>query len=93
MNLESSLTLTFSLIPVFFYFFTFLTGDLFFCFNLSILISSLFLIHIYPPSNDDLDMINSSTSIYFTLIGILLPGSFLIYFMSGFLQKDKNKLI
>lgn len=93
MNLESSLTLSVFLIPIFFYFFTFFASDIFFCFNLSILFSSLFLIHIYPPSNDDLDMVNSSTSIYFTFLGVILPGSIIIYFLSGFLQKDKNKLI
>lgn len=46
-------------------------------FVLALVISMVILIAIHPPSEDDLNDINSSTAIYF----LVLFGSFLIFFI------------
>lgn len=46
-------------------------------FVLALVISMVILIAIHPPSEDDLNNINSSTAIYF----LVLFGSFLIFFI------------
>jgi len=66
--------------------------NLFSSFVLGLVIAMIVLIAIHPPSEEDLNSVNSSTAIYF----LVLFGSFLIFFLylliaaNNDLQKDNN---
>lgn len=51
-------------------------------FIISIIVAMIVLIAIYPPSQSDLDNMNSSTSIYF----LILFGSLLLFFVYGMIS-------
>jgi len=54
-----------------------LKRNLFPSFVLALVISMIVLIGIHPPSEEDLNNVNSSTAVYF----LVLFGSFLIFFL------------
>ena len=58
-------------------FYYILGRNIFPSFVLALVISMIILIALHPPSEEDLDNVNSSTAIYF----LVLFGSFLVFFI------------
>lgn len=73
-------------------FFYILKRNIFPSFVLALVISMIILIAVHPPSEEDLDNVNSSTAIYF----LVLFGTFFIFFVylmiaaSNDVQADNN---